>query len=460
MAIAVPGFPAQVVNLIQDNVLEREFHDALFPRLLYRAEASPELWNANLGDRHIFTRAGTIPVKTKALVPGNDPTPSTYATEQWVAEASQHSDTVDTNMPTSYVTLASLFLRDTQSLGLNAGQTMNRLARDPMFVAYLEGQTNATAAAAIGLSIVSVASISGFTEVLVNGRLQPVSALNPVTVNFSTAGEPTNTVVAAVPANPDQPFGPGTLQLGAVIVAGIVARDTVQSLGRSRILRAGGATNIDGLSTASVLTLDLIIAGVSRLRAMNVPTHPDGKYHVHLTPTAEQQIFADNHFQRLHQSLPDSAAYRELMVADILGCYFYRNNESPTADTVDATISTGTGALVAPEIGGEVANESGLAVDRTLITGGGVLYERYLDENKFMTDAGATGKIGNFTIVNGNVQVMTERIRYVLRAPLDRLQQKVSQTWSWSGDFPVPSDALSGDQARFKRAVILEHAGA
>ena len=29
MAISI-GFPSQVVNLIQDNVLEREFHDALY----------------------------------------------------------------------------------------------------------------------------------------------------------------------------------------------------------------------------------------------------------------------------------------------------------------------------------------------------------------------------------------------------------------------------------------------
>jgi hypothetical protein len=34
----------------------------------------------------------------------------------------------------------------------------------------------------------------------------------------------------------------------------------------------------------------------------------------------------------------------------------------------------------------------------------------------------------------------------------------VGQAWSWSGDFPIPSDVLSGDGARFLRAVVIEHA--
>jgi len=86
------------------------------------------------------------------------------------------------------------------------------------------------------------------------------------------------------------------------------------------------------------------------------------------------------------------------------------------------------------------------------------VYEKYIDESQFLTDAGVTGKIGEFSVMNGGVAVMSERIRYILRAPLDRLQQIVSQSWSWSGDFPVPSDGLVGNSARFKRAAVIEHA--
>lgn len=466
MAIAVPNFPEQVQSLIQQNVLEREFHDNLFPRLLYRAEADAELWAANLGERHIFTRAGQIPVQTKPLTPGQDPIPATYQTEQWEAEAAQHGLAIDTNMATSYTTLASLFLRDAQQLGLNAGQTINRLARNPLYRSYLSGETSITMDVGT-VSVIPVASISGFTQTLVNGRLVEVSSANPLAVSFPTvAGEPDNTVVGAIPENAEFPAGRGTLLLGADLTVGLtidgLGRDSVRAGTRSRVQRVGGANNIDGITTNDVVTLDDIIAAVSRMRSQNVPPHMDGKYHVHLTPEAEQQIFADGHWQRTQQSLPDRAPYRELMIGEFVGAYFYRNTENPNIDTVSAVEETGsfdgsTVAIGAPEIGGDLVNANGVRINRIMVTGGGALYERYLNENLFMTEAGVTGKIGNFQIVNGGVQVTTERIRYILRAPIDRLQQKVGQAWSWSGDFPIPSDALSGDTARFKRAVVIEH---
>lgn len=461
MAIAVPNFPPQVQNLIQQNVLEREFHDSLFPAMLYRAEAMDEEWAANIGERHIFTRAGLMPVKTAPLTPGQDPTPTTYETEQWVAEASQHGDRVDTNMATNYVTLASLFMRDSQTLGLNAGQTLNRLARNPLYLNYLGGETNALAAAAGAATSVTVASISGFTEVLVNGRLEAVSSANPLAVTFpggTEAGNP-NAIVGAIPDNTNFPFGTGTLLFQSPLTTGIAIRDVILAASATVRQRVGGADSIDGITSANIVTLNDIIAAASRLRAQNVPTHGDGHYHVHLTPQAEQQLFTDNHWQRMQQSLPDNAPYRELMIGEFVGCYFYRNTENPNVDTVSNTQAVGTFAISAPEIGADLVNENGtgVTINRILVTGGGALYERYLNEGKYLTQAGTTGKIGNFNIVNGGVSVTTERIRYILRAPLDVLQQVVTQAWSWSGDFPVPSDGLSGDAARFKRAIVIEH---
>ena len=63
-----------------------------------------------------------------------------------------------------------------------------------------------------------------------------------------------------------------------------------------------------------------------------------------------------------------------------------------------------------------------------------------------------------FSIVNGGVAVMLDRIRFIMAAPLDALMQTIRQSWSWSGDFPTPSDALTGGPARFKRALVIESA--
>jgi hypothetical protein len=458
------GIPSSIVNLMQDRTLERVFHDPLFANLIFRGEARPELWQANLGERQIFTRTGLIVPKTKPLIPGQDPPPSTYSSEQWEAEARQHGDSLDTHMPTSYVTLASTFLNNTKTLGLGAAQTMNRVARNRMFNAYLGGETVTTAAVAAGATTVPVASLNGFTEKILDGRLLPVSPTNPLRVTFSGTAEPANNVIGFTPNNPAVPNGAGTLTLAvAITAAGLVIRGGVFADTRSRRIRVGAGATPDALTAANIVTLDTFIDAVARLRGQNVPPHGDGYYHVHLSTEAEAQLFRDNHWQRLHQSLPDSTAYRTLAIGQAVGCIFYRNTELPSSFTVDPADTVADpggagGATFSPEVGGELTNEAGLPIRRSIVTGGGVIYEKYLDESKFITEAGVTGKIGQFSIVNGGVAVMAQRIRYILRAPLDRLQQILAQSWSWSGDFPVPSDTVAGDASRFKRAVIVEHA--
>jgi N4-gp56 family major capsid protein len=460
VSVALSGIPAEIVNLIQERVLERIFHDALFPRLLYRAEAVPELWPVNLGERMAFTRVGLMPVTMTPLVPGADPVPGSYASEQWEAEARQFGNAIDTHMPSSYVTLAPLFLRNTQQLGMSAGQTMNRLVRNRLFVAYLGGNTNVIVVAAIGVTAITVAAINGFTERVLNGRPQPVSAVNPIPVTF-TGGEPANTVIGAVPNNPADPLGPGVLTLGAALTVGLALRAGVQASTRSRIFRVGGGATVDALTVANILTLQDIITTVSRLRDNNVPPHADGFYHVHVTPTGEAELFADNQFQRLWQSIPGESPYKALEIGQLVGCRFYRNTESPNQTNVGTLTDTSGGAgsaREAAEIEAEVINQTGVSIQRALVLGGGAVYEKYLDEGKYITEAGVTGKIGEFAITNNGVAIMTNRIRFILRSPLDRLQQVVSQAWSWSGDFAIPSDGLVGDGARFKRAICIEHA--
>jgi hypothetical protein len=463
VAIAA-GIPSSIVNIMQDRTLERVFHDPLFANLLFRGEARPELWQANLGERQVFTRTGLIEPSTTPLVPGADPVPASYSSEQWEAEASQFGHTLDTHMPTSYVTLASKFLNDTKTLGMHAAQTMNRLIRNSLYRKYLGGETVLTVAATVGQTTIFVAGLNGFTERVVDGRLLPVSPTNPLPITFSGSAEPANTVIGFSPSNPANPLGPGQLSLGAAITAtGVPIRGGVFAATRSRRVRVGNGATPDALTSGSILTLNTIISSVTRLRGQNVPPHADGYYHVHLTPEGEEQIFQDNHWQRLHQSLPDSAAYRDLAIGRAVGCIFYRNTENPNSFTVNASSILADpggagGATFSTDIGGELTNEAGVAIRRALVTGGGVVVEKYLDESKFITEAGVTGKIGMFSVVNGGVSIMTQRIRYILRAPLDRLQQVLSQSWSWSGDFPIPSDVVSGDGARYKRAVVIEHA--
>ena len=463
VSMAALGIPNDIASMIQERTLERIFHDVLFAKLIWRSEAVPEHWQANLGEEMLFTRAGLIPVSVTPLVPGTDPVPSSYSIEQWRAIASQFGNTIDTHMPTSYVSLAPTYSRNIQQLGLNSAQTLDRLTRNPLLRAYLGGNTNTIAAALLGATTIRVASLNGFTEQLINGRPQAVSAANPLPIVFSTA-EPANTVIGFVPDVPGDVFGPGTLTLGAALVGALAARVGVRALTRSRIIRSGGGATVDALVIANILTIADIQSAVALLRSQNVPTHADGFYHCHLSPTAEQQLFQDNAFQRIYQSqsLPVSDPMRQFVIGELFGVRFYRNNTTPDEFNVGALVATGSGgaaaAMESSEIGAEVINNAGVRIGRTVVTGGGAIYEKYLDEGAFITEAGVQGKITGFAITNQGVLVYTDRIRLILRAPQDRLQQVVSSTWSWSGDFPIPSDGLSGNTARFKRAVVVEHA--
>lgn len=447
------GMNDTVLAAIQDRTLVRLFQESLYPKIIFRAEALPELWQANLGTNQTFTRRGLIRPTTRALRTGEDPKPGQYRTEQWEATARQYGNSIDTHMPTSYVTLASLWLSNNHQLGLNAGMSINRVARDRLYNAYTAGSTVARSAV-VASTALPVARLNGFTRRISaqTGRPVDVGPNNPLPIVVIVAGVPTarNVVGWSADVAGENIFG-GTLTLDAAISC--AARDPVLAQNRSEIVRSGGAASIDGVTSSDLYTLADVRAGVSKMRTNLVPVHEDGMYHLHLDPDSENQLFADNEVQRLSQSIPDTF-YREFAIGMLVNTVFLRNTECPQRSTVDDDPEYGHS--FAPEL--ENALASPVQIHRPIMTGMGALEEKYLDESKYITDAGVQGRIAEFAVVNNGVQVMLERFRLIMRAPQDRLQQQVSSTWSWSGDFTCPTDQSSlTSAADYKRAVVFEH---
>jgi hypothetical protein len=449
------AFNATVVSAIQDRTLQRVFRDALFPRLLYRMEALAELWPVNLGANQTFTRAGLIAPSTRPLNPNSDPTTASYDIEQWEATAQQWGKTIDTHMPTSYVTLASQYLRNLHQLGMNSGQSLNRVVRDKLFNAYTAGNTVVNGTTGAGTTI-PVINLNGFTRKLFNGRPTTVSAANPLTiiVRDSTGAQIyAGSVTGFTSTIPGDEIHGGTLTVSPAHT-GVTNRDSVLATNRSRLIYSGTNANqsVDFVGATDTFALADIRAAVAQLRFDNVPPHEDGSYHVHLDPISESQIFGDNEFQRLNQSIPDYIHYRRFAAAYLLNCTFYRNTEAPTSATVSENTSDGF------TTGFEMTNPTSIALHRPIFTGMGAVEEKYLDESRYISEAGIQGKIGEFAVVNGGVQVMTERIRLILRAPTDRLQQVTAATWSYSGDWPIPTDATAlSSPAAFKRSCVVVH---
>jgi hypothetical protein len=446
-SITNTSFNPGVVAAIQDRTLQRTFRDALFPRLLFRAEAVAELWPVNLGSNQTFTRAGLIQPTTRPLIPGNEPKPVKYDIEQWEATAAQYGSTIDTHMPTSYVTLASQYLRNLHQLGCHAGQSMNRVVRDKLFNCYVAGNT-VVRIAAVGSTSVPVANLAGFTRKLYNGRPAVVSASNPLPITIGTTAY---NVVGFTSDYTGDEIHSGVLTIDTAH-SGLSGREAVIAGNHSQIIYSGGGTRVDDVASADQFRMADIRASIAQLQFDNVPPHEDGTYHFHLDPISQSQIFGDNEFQRLNQSIPDYIHYRRFALAFLLGATFYRNTESPTTATVNEDRDVGFTTAF------ELTNPSGVALHRPIVTGQGAIEEKYLDEARYISEAGVQGKIGEFAVVNGGMQIMTERVRLILRSPMDRLQQTTASSWSFSGDWPIPTDATAlSSPSTYKRAAVIVH---
>jgi hypothetical protein len=384
----LPAGLAQLDALVQDGLLVREFRDALYPQILFRGEASAERWNAQEGETAIYTRKGLLDPALTPLTPGQDMTPKQTSYEQWSVTCAAYGDAVDVHMPSSRTALASLFASNLQTLGLQAGHSLNRLVRNKLFMAYLAGDTVA-AAAGSGATALVVASINGFTHTVVNGAVVPVSVSNPKTITIAGVG--TRVVTAATPASASIPYGPGTLTLSASATWAANAR--VLSSDASTIIRTGGVTTVDGLTSQSKLCMADIRKAVGKMRQNRVPTHPDGLYHLHLDPTAEADLFSDNELQRQIQGVPEASAFREMALGVAHGCLLIPNNESPnflnSGDLVASRTGGDADATYSPEYMGEVTNSEGVRVLRSILTGGGVIREKYVDEvSEFTSEVG------------------------------------------------------------------------
>lgn len=459
----VLGIPPSVLQLVQQGLIERAFHDALYPALQFRQEALVEEWPANTGQDRVMTRAGLLPAITDTIDPGTDPTPQALTYEQWTATLGRYSGSVDTHMPTSTVAVANLFLRNVKQLGLQAGQSMNRVARNALCKSYLSGQTLTTAGTLVGDTTIQVAAINGFTTVITPGpagsvRPVPVSPATPLPITIAgVAG--TRNVVQAIPNDPTDVFGPGVLVLSAAVGAVLAARAPVLSLAKPEVIRSGGGTSVDAIGPGDVATLQDFINAANQLRSFNVQPHEDGYFHAHISPAVASQLFTDPAVQRLFTALPNSDAYQTGFIGVIAGIAFYMNTESPTLTNSGKLTATGALSVYAKDMGSEVVNAAGVRIGRTLITGRGALYEMWQPGSNYVTEAGVTGKMGEFDIVNTGITIPVERIDLILRAPLNRLQDTVAATWQIMTSFAVPSDITGfGGGQMFKRAIIVESA--
>jgi hypothetical protein len=454
--------------IVQGGLLERAFHNGLFPRLMFRGEAVPQEWTHNVGDSMTFTGEGLLTPDASPLVPGQDPDVASATFEQWTAQVQQYGKpAIDTAMPNTMVAIAELFMSNARRLGLVAGQAINRLVRDKMYNAAESGTTNVDGAFT-SVSTIRVKRLNGLTRArnptstaagASTVSFSPVSSGNPLAVTIFDNGAPANfNIIAFLADNPGDELGPGTITL-ATSVTNVATGAWVHTIDRSDITFVGGGNSVRDITATNIPSFTDVRSALTNLQNNNVPVHPDGRYHAHMSPTSQARLYDTPEWQRLNTALPDFYYYRQYTLGEFLGVMFYNDTECPQTTTVVGG-STATFDLrdpFAPELWNTGAT-TGIPLQRIIITGQGGIMEYHMDQSALITEAGLNGKTGAFSITNNGIEVLTERISLIIRAPIDRLQQIVSMAWSLFADWVVRTDAATGDAARYKRFATICHA--
>lgn len=440
--MGIQNFPAALQPIIQQGFLEREFQQALRSRLGYRACADREQIAVGIGETLTKTRAGLKPTVTTPIPPAtntnfdNGLTPTGWGVEQYTITINHYAATTDLNMVTSRVGIASQFLENAYVNGEQAARSLDEIARNALFNAYLGGNTRVRVTLGTAGPTLSVDDIRGFQNAFVNGVQQAVTSANPLTV---TVGADSYTLVNAaadatnVSTAPNGVSGVLTFS-GNVSVSDGTAGNTVTAANATVIVRPSQRANTSLLAASDTLTMSCLLDAVSKLRSNAVP-EIDGVYNCYLDPVSARQLFADPDFKQLFQGATSAnQVFRQGMTNDFLGLRFV-----PTTE-----------AFIQPH-----PSLVGLMVRRPVICGRGTLVE------------GDFAGIGADDVApKDSIVSIVDNIAMVTREPIDRLQQIIAQSWYWIGGFCAPSDTTTNPttvptatNAAFKRAVIVEHIG-
>ena len=462
--MSIQNFPAALQPIIQQGFLEREFEDGLKSTLAYRSIADRVDIAVGVGETVTKTRPGLKSTVTTPLAAStntnldNGLTPKSTTVEQYTLRIDNYADTMDLNMVTSRVGIASQFVLNARLNAEQAARSMDEIARNVLFGGYnnlggyLGGNTRVRTTLGSPNPVVAVDDIRGFqsapqfpsgmsaAQALAAGAfsptMNPVSASNTLAV---TVGSNVYTLVAVAADGSNVSTAPGgvsgTLTFsGNVTVADGTAGNAAVTAIAPSIIRPNGRATTAALQATDLLTMSNLLDAVAQLRLNAVP-EIDGAYNCFLDPKSARQLFADPDFKQLFMGAKDaSQVFKKGMVNDLLGLRFI--------PTTEALVQAAPG----------VANAY---VRRPIICGKGALIEGAFD-----------GMAASDVAPENSIISQVDGVVMVTREPIDRLQQIIAQSWYWIGGYTTPTDVTTNPNtvatatnAALKRAVIIEHIG-
>lgn len=431
----ISNLSASIQNILQPGFLIKSMEQALYPNLAYRESFTPFETPVHLGQTFTFTRKGLLPIVQSPLTRPADTdltsglTSQVSGKEQYSVTMNEYAQPVTTNLLTSSATIVDLFKENAEDLGLNAGQSLDVQSRRRGFLAYNGGRTYVTTAAGPTTSV-ALRNVAGFDFLYVNGVPVTTSVANPHPVTVTESGVPTTRNITAVTAgtlNTAEDTVPGTVTMSANVT--VIVGDSVISNFAPDSIRPNNRSTAQQIIGTDIMTMKHLTEATARLRAKSVPKHDDGYYHAILDPLQVSQLWEDPAFQRAYQSLPESEEFRQGMAGVVGGVKIFESPQTPSGN-----------------------NQAGIKVNRAIITGKEFGFEaRYAGMAKWLSMSGLSA--------TGTVMYSPDtHVALIVRTPLDVLQQVVTNTWSFIGDWVCATDSLVGGAQYYKRGIVIETA--
>jgi hypothetical protein len=454
------NLPSALQSVIQQGYLERQFHDALKARLGFRNIADRENFPAQIGETITKTRRGLLPAATTPVATqggsntdfSSGLTAKNYSVEQYTLGVAQYADMMMLNVATSRVAIVPMFLQNVAAQGEQAARTVDTLAQQALFNAYMGGNTRVITTLGAAAATIHVDDIRGFQTTLNSaGQPVPVSTSNKVVVTVNgtacnlqaAAADGTNTSTA-----PGGVSGTLTMDANVTTTDGTAGNSVISSVApyimRPSLISTGAVVgNSSAIVPANVvnsgyLTSQMILNAAAQLRLNNVPPGPDGRYVCYADPAHLTGVYNDPAFQRYFTGEQRSAEYRSGIVGDLMGVRIQETNLNPVQQ-----VTSGSGGF----------QFSG-ALRRAIICGQGAIIEGTFT---------AEGYAAVNAVDNDPMVTVVDGIAHIVREPMDALKQIVTQSWAYIGGFVCPTDVTaspttlpSATNAAYKRAVILE----
>lgn len=460
--------PVALQPIVQTGMLEREFEEGLDSILAYRRLALEETVPNRAGETLTRTRFGRKNPITTAMNPAtntgldNGMTPDDASIEQYMFNMFQYGAASDVDLMGDLVAIANTLIQKARNNGVQAAQSMERIARRKLFGAYAGGNTYVRTDLGAGSTTTAfVDDITGFTTVLVNGVQTGISGGNPLVVHeYSVSSGVTQdlTVTAAIPEATNHSQRPDGVSGHLVFTTATlpVNGDALVAANAPMVIRPGGHLTTAQMTSSDTLTLGYLLDAQTYLKNNGVPPMEDGTYQVILDNQSERQLWADQDFKIFFAGRKDSEEYKNGEIYSLLGLKIIPTTESYVQTAGRQTSSTGVFNGVAG--GGAGAAVIGTNIRRVIIAGAEAMIQGNFEGLEGWLARQGVNAIGDVRLVNN--------VAHVFRPPLDRLQQFMSLAWTWIGDFAIPSDLTAtvniiptASDALYKRCVLLEHAG-